>query len=188
MIIDFVRHGQSEANKHNIIQGQYDSPLNEIGKQQALDLREKIDNDYDLILSSPLSRAKDTATIALQVDERDSKFRKLDGLMEINFGKYQNQAVSKENQDLFMKIREDPNFNEHEGETGSQFQRRCSDVFDEIVHVIQSEKLEKVIVFSHGGVIKTIIHRILKFEKVFFDNTDITRIKFENGRWTLVKV
>ena len=33
--ITLLRHGESEGNKAGILQGQIDSPLSEIGKQQA---------------------------------------------------------------------------------------------------------------------------------------------------------
>lgn len=61
----FVRHGQTDWNKQNKIQGQIDIKLNEEGIKQANELKEKLkDRQIDLIYVSPLSRAVDTATIA----------------------------------------------------------------------------------------------------------------------------
>ncbi len=62
--IIFVRHGQTNLNinNKNIIkkmQGQSDLELNDIGKSQAVNVREKIkEKDVDIILVSPLKRAK----------------------------------------------------------------------------------------------------------------------------------
>lgn len=57
-----ARHGQTQWNLENRILGRTDLPLNELGRQQALALAEKAENlDLDLIISSPLLRARETA-------------------------------------------------------------------------------------------------------------------------------
>ena len=59
-----VRHGETGWNETKKTMGQLDIPLSNIGLEQAEELREKIkDIDIDLILCSPLSRAKVTAKI-----------------------------------------------------------------------------------------------------------------------------
>ena len=80
----FVRHGQTVWNVENKICGATDSPLTDLGHQQAQEtgrmLKEKIDRGelhVDEILTSPLSRAYDTAVeiskmigVPLRVEER----------------------------------------------------------------------------------------------------------------------
>ena len=60
-----LRHGQSEGNLARIFQGQLDYPLTDKGREQARAARERL-GDYtpDLLLSSPLKRAYETAQIA----------------------------------------------------------------------------------------------------------------------------
>ena len=59
MKIYTVRHGQTEWNKKGLYQGKTDVPLNEEGKKQAMLVKEKLkDKKIDLIISSPLKRAK----------------------------------------------------------------------------------------------------------------------------------
>jgi len=64
--LTFLRHGQSVANHDGIIQGHLDSPLSDLGQQQA-EARAQAwaseDRVFDLIISSPLLRASQTATI-----------------------------------------------------------------------------------------------------------------------------
>ncbi len=62
--IIFVRHGETDWNVSGRIQGNGDIPLNNNGKETAENLKEKI-KQYkpDIILTSPLSRAMDTAKI-----------------------------------------------------------------------------------------------------------------------------
>lgn len=64
--IYFVRHGQSQANAEHKIAGQLDSPLTQLGIEQAQAEAALIYGGkmtLDLILSSSLSRAIDTAKI-----------------------------------------------------------------------------------------------------------------------------
>lgn len=64
MNLYLVRHGETDYNVNHIIQGIIDKELNENGIQQAKNLKLKIDKlDIDLIISSPLDRARNTASI-----------------------------------------------------------------------------------------------------------------------------
>jgi broad specificity phosphatase PhoE len=61
-----LRHAQSEGNAQGVLQGQSDFPLSEIGIQQAGALAQRWQKErlcFDCILSSPLSRARQTAEI-----------------------------------------------------------------------------------------------------------------------------
>ena len=66
--LTFLRHGESVGNADGYFQGQNDFPLNETGRAQAKALAQRWVTDkatFDLVLSSPLSRARQTAeTIA----------------------------------------------------------------------------------------------------------------------------
>lgn len=64
MPIYFIRHGESQANKDGIIAGQTESPLTPMGISQAREAGEKLKLSglkIDMIVSSPLSRAYNTA-------------------------------------------------------------------------------------------------------------------------------
>ncbi|GAA6819126.1 phosphatase PhoE [Helicobacter pylori] len=59
-----VRHGETDWNKAGKLQGRTDVPLNETGKLQAQACGNILQQQsWDVIISSPLSRAKDTAEI-----------------------------------------------------------------------------------------------------------------------------
>ena len=60
----FLRHGRSLADDEGKHEGLYDSPLTEIGIRQAKNIAEILKSyDFDLIISSPLKRALQTAEI-----------------------------------------------------------------------------------------------------------------------------
>jgi len=62
----FLRHGQSAGNVEGRFQGQSDFPLTSVGREQARDLGARwlaMGVMIDLILSSPLVRARETSEI-----------------------------------------------------------------------------------------------------------------------------
>lgn len=69
-IIGLLRHGQTDWNIDFRLQGVTDIPLNETGITQSRDAAQVIDaKDWDLVISSPLSRAKDTAKIVAEEND-----------------------------------------------------------------------------------------------------------------------
>ena len=63
-LFGLVRHGQTDYNLRNLFQGSSDIPLNETGIAQAhaaFDGLEAV--DWDVVVSSPLQRAEQTARI-----------------------------------------------------------------------------------------------------------------------------
>jgi len=96
-MIYFVRHGETVWNVENKICGTTDSPLTELGHRQAAETGKKILEKgihADLILYSPLSRARETARhisgltgIPMQEEPR---------LIEQCFGKYESTPRNSE--------------------------------------------------------------------------------------------
>ena len=92
-MIYIVRHGQTEKNKANVLQGRSDVPLNEAGRQQAEEVRDRFREagiSFDLVYTSPLIRAVQTAEIIAGdvrqiVDER---------LIEMDYGPYEGMDLS----------------------------------------------------------------------------------------------
>lgn len=64
--ITFLRHGESVGNAESRWQGQADFPLTDRGREQAQALAERWKREkmkFDFVISSPLSRARETAEI-----------------------------------------------------------------------------------------------------------------------------
>ncbi len=82
----YTRHGTTEWNEKNLIQGQIEIPLNEKGREDARRLGEQLkDTKIDLIYSSPLGRAYETACIIR--GDRKIDIIKDDRLKEQFYGK-----------------------------------------------------------------------------------------------------
>ena len=64
MMLYVVRHGETVWNVDHRVQGQTDVPLTDNGREQAKELRELVsDLNIDVVISSPLIRARETAEI-----------------------------------------------------------------------------------------------------------------------------
>jgi uncharacterized phosphatase len=60
----FIRHGETDWNRELRLQGSSDIPLNDTGRGQAAEAVSNLAEDHwDAIVSSPLSRARETAEI-----------------------------------------------------------------------------------------------------------------------------
>lgn len=85
-MIYIVRHGQTELNSRQVLQGRSDYPLNETGIRQAEEAAERLgDVAFSRVYTSPLVRAVQTAQILAPgvvpaVDER---------LIEMDYGPYE---------------------------------------------------------------------------------------------------
>ena len=87
------RHGQTPWNVEDLVCGRADVPLTEVGLQQAKLLAESaLDKNIDVILCSPLLRARQTAQavsdaigVPIQIDDR---------LVEFDFGSLDGQMVN----------------------------------------------------------------------------------------------
>jgi uncharacterized phosphatase len=64
MTFAFIRHGQTDWNRDDRLQGSSDIPLNDAGRAQAHEAAELLrDGGWEVVVSSPLVRARETAQI-----------------------------------------------------------------------------------------------------------------------------
>ena len=83
----FVRHGETDYNKQTLMQGHSNIPLNEKGRQQAKDAAAQLRTlglSFDVVYSSPLDRAMETARILSGKDQ--SELRIDQRIIELGFG------------------------------------------------------------------------------------------------------
>lgn len=87
--ICIVRHGQTDRNKAKIIQGRGNFDLNEVGFEQARQTAlyfKEINEHFDVIISSPLNRAIDTAKTIKEVLNIESEIIIDHDFIEREFG------------------------------------------------------------------------------------------------------
>lgn len=171
-----VRHGETEWNLLRKIQGRTDIPLNETGKNQALDCKRYLSSlQWDLIVSSPLKRATKTADIINE--SMNLPYLIMDDFIERNYGSIEG---------LTLEQRENLN---------PDFQCPAQEKQDVLISRVmsgmnqlhQQYKNKRIIVVAHGGV----INRILSFlsegalgsGKTSLYNGSLTYIQFQEGKW-----
>jgi probable phosphoglycerate mutase len=94
MRILLARHGETPWNAEGRYQGQEDIPLSPVGERQARLLGERLrELRIDKAVSSPLSRARRTAQLALG-EEREAMLGTDAGLMEIAHGTWEGLLAS----------------------------------------------------------------------------------------------
>lgn len=177
MKICLVRHGETDWNLQNILQGTSDIPLNETGRIQAKKSGSILINDHwDVIISSPLKRARETAEIinhilSLEIVEMD-EFR------ERNYGKAEGKPL-KEYSKMLPNI---PGLESHESVT-----ERVSRGLE----IIQKRYPAKnVIIVAHGAVINSILAKVsngkIGTRKTRLENACISNIHFKNDSWSVI--
>ena len=84
-----VRHGQTDWNKEHRLQGQKDIPMNAEGIRQMNDLADRLramNLEADLIISSPLDRARTSAQIIADEIRYEKEIIIDPGFLERDFG------------------------------------------------------------------------------------------------------
>ena len=170
--IYFVRHGESEANAARRFAGRTDSPLTERGLRQAEAVADELAKvHFDRVVSSPLSRCRDTAIV---IAKRHGLPVDLDpDLVEIDVG--DRTGVP------FDEVRGLPNWRDDGfvawpgGETLDQVIERALRAMDRIT---AQNAGQTVLVVGHGGVTRILMSHFLgllpKLERSPATNTNVS--------------
>ena len=95
MTFAFIRHGQTDWNRDDKLQGSSDIPLNAQGREQAHEAAGILaDGGWEVVVSSPLSRARETAKIIAH-DLGLELGPSYPSLVERDYGKLEGQSSSK---------------------------------------------------------------------------------------------
>jgi len=184
-----VRHGQTLHNVAGKIAGWTDSPLSDVGLDQAERLGTYVAEHYvlDALYSSPLQRARRTAEIVGRLAGLERILR--DDLKELNFGDLEELTeaeVSARHPGIWAasQVVDDHSFTWPGGETRSRFYARVRRAFREIVAAHPSQT---VAIVSHGGVLGSYVADVVEghphlWRKYLLRNCSITEVRAENGR------
>lgn len=141
-----TRHGQTDWNVAGKIQGTTDIELNETGIEQAKATGEKLlDYNIDIIIASPLKRAKKTAEIIR--GNRNIEILLDDGLKERAFGEFEGKTREEFDFDEIWNYKLNKKYENAES-TRELFER-----VQGFLNKIQKEYKDKtVLLVTHGGV------------------------------------
>ena len=149
MKLYIARHGETPWNVENRVSGRTDVPLTERGNRQAQELaKNAMGKDIEVILASPLLRARQTAQtvsdaigVPVEIDER---------LIELDFGKFEGGP------------RSDPDFQYTRGQFPTRYPggesafQLAHRVYSALEDVKRKYDGKTVLLVCHGGVCRMV--------------------------------
>ena len=158
-----VRHGETDwrKSKKHTFRGQLDIPLNPTGITQAQSVGEILKKEkIDLVFSSPLIRAHDTAVEIAKLQNLDV----IDhlGFTDLDFGDWQGinyQEISASFPKLYQKWRTVPHTIEFpNGESLKVVRTRIENALTELATKYDNENSNKsMVIVSHGAVLRVMM-------------------------------
>lgn len=187
-----VRHGQSAGNLHRAFLGHTDLDLSELGYRQAEAVGVALAREHiDSIYASDLKRAYNTSLPTARAHGIEVIKRK--ELREVNAGNWENK--------LFTELIEQ--YPESYGNTwlnnigmahpdgGESVEELRLRVCAEIERIARANDGKTVAIFTHATPIRAFcatVHSLIgprMHELAWVSNATITRVKFEDGKFTL---
>ena len=152
-----ARHGQTELNRLGIVQGSgIDPALNEVGRAQAAALHRAFAGRFDLVVSSGMVRARQTAE-PFRGDE-GSRYEEIPDLREICWGRYEGMAATpsmREDYAALMAAWEQGRYGARHpgGESARDLADRLTDGWAELV----AKDFRQALVVTHGRALRCLI-------------------------------
>lgn len=149
-LLSTVRHGLTELNRDKRVGGRVDVPLIEEGRRQAREARETFDGTpFDVVVSSPLFRALETAEIVAGTRRGDIVIEEL--CTERSFGEMEGLAAALVRERLpqvrYTRIGDiDYSLNPPGGETFEELHERARRFLE---YVLELHGGRKVLLFAH---------------------------------------
>lgn len=182
MEIFLLRHGETDWNKEGRLQGRMDIPMNEKGRKQICNsavVLERILPELEVIISSPLVRAHESAKIvAEQLSYEKDNIILEPMVLERSFGMGEGLIYT----ELTEKF---PDGNYPGAESVEALIERAGEAFEKIVTSCQEK--QQILIVAHGAILYAMLTAISNGKVSYggnmtkFDEGSIHRILFEDG-------
>ena len=177
-----VRHGETMANRRRHLLGRADPPLTSTGWEQASALAAWLPRP-DVLISSPLLRARQTAGVLgphVQIDDR---------WIELDYGPYDEQPADAMAPEMWARWRAETEFTPPGVEPHASLASRVAEACEELAEDARSSV---VVVVTHVSPIKAalawalgVTHQIAW--RMFVEDASVSRIDIESSgpavRW-----
>ena len=178
-----IRHGETNWNKMGRFQGSIDIELTDTGRKQAYFLNKRLSGKFDYIYTSPLKRAKETASILASSSNKELNIA--DDIKEINFGKWEGltrKEIKEQFSDEFRNWKTDKEEGLIVGGEGS-LKKASVRGTNCILDIVKKHNGQTIAAVAHGGIIKAILIGLFNWDMTMYHksvlgNTSITEIIF----------
>lgn len=157
------RHGETDWNKVGRMQGHADIPLNETGRAQALVLQNYFQlHPVDIILSSDLARARETAEIArgslpiqivIDSSQRETMLGDAEGLTR-------KEIASRVHSDIWHKWHTFPEHWDHRFPNGESKNEHLARIRTGLLTFLARTPHARIGLSSHGGAMRRLLHSL----------------------------
>ncbi len=185
-----IRHARSVANSQGILAGRSDTPLDDAGRDQALDLGNRLASvPLDVLVSSPQRRAQQTAQMAAAgraepaVDE---------AFAECDYGDWSGRALSDlSSEPAWEVVQWLPSAARFPaGETMAQMAHRATHAVKELV---RAHPDDFVWIVTHADIIKAVLADALgmhldQFQRIVIDTASVSVVHYTPRRPFVEKV
>ncbi|NJN16695.1 MAG: histidine phosphatase family protein [Oscillochloris sp.] len=184
MRLIIVRHGESEWNRIHRYQGQLDSPLSEVGMQQAEALGERLKHEQiDHIYTSRLQRAALTAR-AIARHHPGVPFENDEALLEISHGEWEGKfadEIEAQYAEGLREWRKHPTRSQMPG--GESFSNVLKRTLDFKERLLAQHRDQTVLVSTHDVVVKILVADSLgmnmdRINRIWVTNASISVIEY----------
>lgn len=184
-----IRHGETDYNREDRVQGNHDSKLTDFGREQARALADRFTGEpLSAVVSSPLQRARETAEkiagsvgLTVQTDDR---------LRELACGEFEGvlfEEIKRTRWEEFLEWLQNPDVAAPGGESINQLFSRVSAALKEILADIADGR--NIAIVSHAGVVRMTLATLVRVPvgvstSFSLTNASISTFRHMRGRWT----
>jgi broad specificity phosphatase PhoE len=188
-----VRHGETDYNRENRVQGTKDSVLTDFGFAQARALADYFKRiEIDELYTSPLRRALDTADVIAE-SNGGIEANPISEFTELNCGVFEDMLLDDIKQNRWEEWQEflgNPAIAPEDGESMNQLSVRVSKALEMILS--STEEDSNVVIVSHAGAVRMTLAHLMNVPvsaavNFGLSNASIARFFNKYDRWTCLK-
>lgn len=192
MTLYILRHGQTEFNRLNIVQGSgVDSDLNEEGQQQALAFYKAHQHiDFELVVTSKLRRTHQTVQRFL---DQNIPWEQHADVNEICWGIHEGLPQSPEQNARYYQMIDDwKNGHIHASIEGGESALELSERIQRFLSWVKTRSERRILVATHGRAMRCLITcmkdlPLTAMEDMQHNNTGLYLAHFRDGKWVFEK-
>lgn len=148
-----MRHGESEKNVQGIYSNRTDGyPLTEKGTQQTQEAVKNLKGAIDMVITSPVLRAKQTAEIV--AEHLDVELKEAQEMTEVDSGAWDEKKVDEvSGKDVYESLSDEEYYTAKRGETGESWEDVEKRAYQFVSKTLQENPGKRILFVTHGGVI-----------------------------------